>query len=82
MYALLPKPLVNTTRSYAKKELPAYTEHDLNYRYNLTTNSEITAEAKYFFTIPPLDDSNPNNQLNAALYNPRGKMSFRFKQRF
>lgn len=64
--------------------LPAYTEVDMNYTLQMTQASSITVGVQNVLkTTPPLDDTNQNEQLNAALYNPRGQNVFvGYKQRF
>ncbi len=55
-------------------DLPSYTSVDLMYTYSNKKLGVLTAGVKNLLgTTPPLDDSNPTQQLNVSLYDQIGK---------
>ncbi|MCB0356379.1 MAG: TonB-dependent receptor, partial [Bdellovibrionales bacterium] len=55
-------------------KLQQYTEYDWRYSYSTDNWGVITAGVKNLFnTTPPLDDSNPNEQLEEELYSQLGQ---------
>ncbi len=61
-----------------------YTQVDAQVAYALTDSSRITVGGvNVFGTTPNLDDSDPNNRLNASIFDPRGRRYFMaYKQNF
>jgi iron complex outermembrane receptor protein len=57
--------------------IPDYTEVDMQYIWSPGKIGDITfGAANILGTTPPLDNSNPNNQLNASLYNQLGRQYY------
>ena len=58
---------------------PTYTEYDLRYNWNIASlDGRLTFGIKNLFgSLPPFDDSNPNDaDINFRLYDERGRSAF------
>jgi iron complex outermembrane receptor protein len=77
-FSLLAKTIAKHQKTVRQDgDLPRYTEFDFSYNLQLFEKTTFTFIVQNILgTIPPLDNSNPNSQLDTSLYSPRGQLAF------